>query len=140
MRSGRSPAPPAHCSSWRSRQIEPHSPAEVNTKNESRGPLLLMASKKDHTVEPVLVHSALKQYRKSSAITELIDYDDRGHSLVVDGGAPQLMEDSLAWLDRHGRRGADIVRRLPSLRNQSQTAASAVRPQATASSRRRSPQ
>jgi hypothetical protein len=61
-----------------------------------------MASKKDHTVDPVLVHSAIKQYRKSSAITELIDYDDRGHSLVVDSGAPQLMEDSLAWLDKHG--------------------------------------
>jgi alpha-beta hydrolase superfamily lysophospholipase len=82
--------------------VEPHSPAEVNTKNEARGPLLLMASKKDHTVDPVLVHSALKQYRKSSAITELIDYEDRGHSLVVDSGAPQLMEDSLAWLDKHG--------------------------------------
>ncbi|CAN5348311.1 alpha/beta fold hydrolase [soil metagenome] len=82
--------------------VEPHSPAEVNTSNEARGPLLLMASKKDHTVDPVLVHSALKQYRKSSAITELIDYDDRGHSLVVDSGAPQLMEDSLAWLDKHG--------------------------------------
>jgi alpha-beta hydrolase superfamily lysophospholipase len=82
--------------------VEPHSPAEVNTKNETRGPLLLMASKKDHTVDPVLVHSALKQYRKSSAVTELIDYDDRGHSLVVDSGAPKLMDDSLAWLDKHG--------------------------------------
>jgi alpha-beta hydrolase superfamily lysophospholipase len=82
--------------------VEPHSPADVNTKNEARGPLLLMASKKDHTVDPVLVHSALKQYRKSSAVTELIDYEDRGHSLVVDSGAAQLMEDSLAWLDKHG--------------------------------------
>jgi hypothetical protein len=61
-----------------------------------------MASKKDHTVDPVLVHSALKQYRKSSAITELIDYDDRGHSLVIDSGAPKLIDDSLAWLDKHG--------------------------------------
>jgi alpha-beta hydrolase superfamily lysophospholipase len=82
--------------------VQPHSPAEVNTKNEARGPLLLMASKKDHTVDPGLVHSALKQYRKSSAITELIDYDDRGHSLVVDSGATQLMDDALAWLDKHG--------------------------------------
>lgn len=35
--------------------VQSHSPAEVNTKNEARGPLLLMASKKDHTVDPVLV-------------------------------------------------------------------------------------
>ncbi|BBZ28928.1 hypothetical protein MMAD_32230 [Mycolicibacterium madagascariense] len=63
-----------------------------------------MASKKDHTVDPVLVHSALKQYRKFSAITEIIDYEDRGHSLVVDQGAPKLMEDSFAWLEEHGLR------------------------------------
>ena len=81
---------------------EPHSPATVNTKNETRGPLLLMAARKDHTVDSLLVHSALKQYRKSSAITELIDYPDRGHSLIVDSGAPRLIDDSLAWLDRHG--------------------------------------
>ena len=35
----------------------------------------------------------LKQYRKSSAVTELIDYDCRGRSLTVD---------SVAWLDKHG--------------------------------------
>jgi non-heme chloroperoxidase len=84
--------------------VQSDSPAEVNTKNETRGPLLLMASKQDHTVDAVLVHSALKHYRKSSAITELIDYEDRGHSLIVDSGAPQLIEDSLAWLDKHGIR------------------------------------
>jgi alpha-beta hydrolase superfamily lysophospholipase len=81
--------------------VEPHSPAEVNTKNETHGPLLLIAAKQDHTVDKVLVHSALKQYRKSSAITELTDYDDRGHSLVVDSGAHKLIDDSLAWLAKH---------------------------------------
>jgi alpha-beta hydrolase superfamily lysophospholipase len=81
--------------------VEPHSPAKVNTENETRGPLLLMAAKQDRTVDQILVHSALKQYRHSSAVTELIDYDDRGHSLVVDSGAHQLIDDSLAWLDKH---------------------------------------
>jgi hypothetical protein len=81
--------------------VEHDSPAAVNTKNQTHKPLLLMAAKHDHTVDSVLVHSAFKQYRKSSAITELIDYDDRGHSLVVDSGAHQLIDDSLAWLDKH---------------------------------------
>jgi alpha-beta hydrolase superfamily lysophospholipase len=84
--------------------VNRHSPAEVNTKNNTRGPLLLIAAKQDHTVDQVLVHSALKQYRKSNAVTELIDYDDRGHSLTVDSGAPRLIDDSLAWLDKHGLR------------------------------------
>jgi hypothetical protein len=47
----------------------------------AHGRLLMMASKKDRTVDPVLVHSALEQYRKSSAITELIDYEVRGHKV-----------------------------------------------------------
>lgn len=81
--------------------VEPHSPAEVNTKNDNRGPLLLMAAKHDHTVDQVLVHSAFKRYRNSRAVTELIDYDDRGHSLTVDRGAPQLMDDALTFLDKH---------------------------------------
>ena len=81
--------------------VEPHSPAAVKTANEGRGPLLLMAAKQDRTVDQVLVHSAFKQYRKSSAVTELIDYDDRGHSLTVDSGATKLIDDSLAWLEKH---------------------------------------
>jgi hypothetical protein len=36
---------------------------------------------------------ALKHYRKSSALTGLIDYDCRGRSLTVD---------SVASLDKHG--------------------------------------
>jgi alpha-beta hydrolase superfamily lysophospholipase len=82
--------------------LDPNSPAKVDIANNTRGPLLLMAAKQDYTVDQVLVHSAFKQYRKSSAITELIDYDGRGHSLTVDSGAPQLIEDSLAWLDEQG--------------------------------------
>ena len=84
--------------------VEPHSPAAVNTANDARGPLLLMAAKQDHTVDQVLVHSAYKQYRNSSAVTELLDYDDRGHSLTVDRGAPKLIDDSLAWLEKQNLR------------------------------------
>lgn len=71
----------------------------VNTANESRGPLLLMAAKQDHKVDQVLVHSAYKRYRGSSAVTELIDYEDRGHSLTVDRGTSKLIDDSLGWLN-----------------------------------------
>ena len=59
-RSGRSPAPPGHCFSWRSAQWN-RIPGRGQRHARARGPLLLMASKKDHTVDPVLVHSALKQ-------------------------------------------------------------------------------
>ncbi|WP_234802677.1 prolyl oligopeptidase family serine peptidase [Mycobacteroides salmoniphilum] len=72
----------------------------MNTRNNQRGPLLLMSGKLDHTVPDVLTRSTFKQYRKSSADTEYLSYTDRGHSLIVDSGAAQLIDDSLAWLDR----------------------------------------
>ncbi|MCX4681261.1 alpha/beta hydrolase [Streptomyces sp. NBC_01433] len=76
----------------------PNSAAKVNTGNESRGPLLLLSGKLDHTVPDVLTRSTFKQYRHSSAVTEYQCLDDRGHSLTVDHGWPELARTSLTWL------------------------------------------
>ncbi|MEI5098257.1 alpha/beta fold hydrolase [Streptomyces sp. PmtG] len=78
--------------------VTPNSAAKVNTGNETRGPLLLLSGKLDHTVPDVLTRSTFKQYRHSSAITEYQRFDDRGHSLIVDHGWPDLAATSLAWL------------------------------------------
>src|SRR2546430_12616732 len=64
----------------------PHSPDAVNTDNEERGPLLLITGGKDHTVPESITRSTLKQYRHSSAVTELVEFADRGHSLTIDSG------------------------------------------------------
>jgi len=69
--------------------------------NEDRGPLLLMAAGQDRTVDASLVHSAYHRYRKPAAVTELKDYPDHGHSLVIDSGASVLIDDTLAWLREH---------------------------------------
>src|SRR6478735_1200038 len=45
-----------------------HSPAAVETGNQTRGPLLLISGLEDHTVPDVVTRSTLKQYRKSSAV------------------------------------------------------------------------
>ena len=66
--------------------LTPHSEAAVDTRNEDRGPLLLIAGGRDHTVPDTVTRSTLKQYRHSSAVTELVELDDRGHSLVIDHG------------------------------------------------------
>ncbi|QDQ15892.1 alpha/beta hydrolase [Streptomyces spectabilis] len=79
----------------------PHSPAKVNTGNESRGPLLLLSGKLDHTVPDVLTRSTYKQYRRSSASTEYQCFEDRGHSLIVDSGWPDLADASLSWLRKN---------------------------------------
>ena len=81
----------------------PHSPAKVDTANEDRGPLLLTMGGKDHTVPEVITKSTLKQYRHSSAVTDLVEFADRGHSLTIDSGWREVAEACLAWLDRQGK-------------------------------------
>jgi pimeloyl-ACP methyl ester carboxylesterase len=76
----------------------PHSPAAVNTADEERGPLLLIAGGKDHTVPEVITRATQKQYRHSHAVTDLVEFPGRGHSLTIDDGWPEIAETSLAWL------------------------------------------
>ena len=79
-----------------------HSPAKVKTDNEDRGPLLLIMGGQDHTVPEVITKSTLKQYRHSTAETDLIEFEDRGHSLTIDAGWREVADSTLAWLERHG--------------------------------------
>lgn len=83
--------------------FSPHSPLKVDTGNEDRGPLLLTMGGKDHTVPEAITKSTLKQYRHSSAVTELVEFADRGHSLTIDSGWREVAEACLAWLTRQGR-------------------------------------
>jgi pimeloyl-ACP methyl ester carboxylesterase len=55
-----------------------HSPAKVDTGNESRGPLLLIMGGRDHTVP------------------------DRGHSLTIDSGWREVADGCLGWLKEQG--------------------------------------
>ncbi|MET8100413.1 alpha/beta fold hydrolase [Streptomyces sp. NPDC005236] len=78
--------------------FDPHSPAAVDTANSGRGPLLLMAGGKDHTVPEAVTRATLKQYRHSDAVTELTEFADRGHSLTIDNGWREVADAALAWL------------------------------------------
>lgn len=78
--------------------FNPHSPAKVNTANQARGPLLLIASGKDHTVPETVTRATLKQYRHSEAVTDLETFPDRGHSLTIDSGWAEVADTCLKWL------------------------------------------
>lgn len=79
-----------------------HAPSEVNTRNETRGPLLLISGTADHTVPDVTTRATFKQYRGSSAVTELKQFEGRGHSLAIDHGWAEVAQAVLAWLKTHG--------------------------------------
>lgn len=80
--------------------FELHSPAKVNTRNQNRGPLLLVMGGRDHTVPEVITKATLKQYRHSDAVTDLTEFPDRGHSLTIDSGWRAVADQCLAWLGK----------------------------------------
>jgi alpha-beta hydrolase superfamily lysophospholipase len=79
-----------------------HSQAEVDTGNETRGPLLLISGTADHTVPDVVTRSTLKQYRHSHAVTELTQFEGRGHSLTIDNGWKEVADTAVQWLKAQG--------------------------------------
>jgi pimeloyl-ACP methyl ester carboxylesterase len=78
--------------------LNPRAATAVRVDNHHRGPLLLIAGGEDHTVPPVLVHSAARRYRNARAITELHAFPGRGHSLVIDSGWKEVAQYCLGWL------------------------------------------
>ena len=67
-------------------------------EEHDRGPLLLISGTADHTVPDVVTRSTMKQYRDSTAVTELQQFEGRGHSLTIDHGWREVADATLAWL------------------------------------------
>jgi pimeloyl-ACP methyl ester carboxylesterase len=78
-----------------------HAQAAVDTANTERGPLLLISGTADHTVPDVVTRSTFKQYRDSTAVTELKQFEGRGHSLTIDNGWQEVADAILDWLKAH---------------------------------------
>ena len=49
-----------------------------------------------------ITRATLKQYRHSDAVTDLVEFPDRGHSLTIDGGWREVADAALAWLHKQG--------------------------------------
>jgi pimeloyl-ACP methyl ester carboxylesterase len=82
--------------------FNPHSPAKVDTHNSGRGPLLLIMGGRDNTVPEAVTKATLKQYRHSEAVTDLLEFEDRAHSLTIDHGWQDVADASLSWLADQG--------------------------------------
>ena len=78
--------------------LSPRSPAKVDTGNSTRGPLLLTAGGKDHTVPAAISRQTLRLYHGSTAVTDYLDFPDRGHSLTIDSGWREIADGVLSWL------------------------------------------
>jgi non-heme chloroperoxidase len=80
--------------------LNPVSPASVNTKNPARGPLLLISGDQDNAVPRAMTNSAFKLQRRNRGITELAEIENRGHTLTIDSGWREVAETALAFIAR----------------------------------------
>ena len=66
--------------------------------------MLITLGGKDHTVAPAISKATQKLHsRKSSAVTDLIEFPEADHSLVIDSDWRTIADAVLAWLAKQGR-------------------------------------
>ncbi|GGM25717.1 alpha/beta hydrolase [Streptomyces fumigatiscleroticus] len=78
--------------------------AVADVGNAGRGPLLLISGQEDLLVPDSVTRAAYKQYGDSTAVTDLKQFPDRAHSLVIDSGWRFVADYVLGWLDERGVR------------------------------------
>ena len=72
-----------------------HAATTVNVRNDTRAPLLLVASGKDHFAPPSLVKANLKLYREAKAETDYKEYPDQAHFTLVQ--ETKVADYALGW-------------------------------------------
>lgn len=80
--------------------LNPWTEVKVNSKSPERGPMLIVAGGKDHTVPPAISKAAYKKQRRNDAVTEIVELDDRGHALTIDSGWREVCDLSLQFIRR----------------------------------------
>jgi non-heme chloroperoxidase len=78
--------------------LNPWTEDQINTRNPERGPLLLIAGEKDHTVPLAVVTAAYKLQQRNPAVTAFREIPGRGHSLTIDHGWRDVAEIALAFI------------------------------------------
>jgi non-heme chloroperoxidase len=81
--------------------LDPRTDLRVDTGRGDRGPMLVVAGERDHTVPWAIVRSTYRRQARNPSHTELTEAPGRGHSLVVDSGWREVADNALAFLSRH---------------------------------------
>jgi len=83
-----------------SANLNPWTELKVDTKNRERGPMLILAGEKDHTVPHAIATSSFKHERKNESVTEVVELEGRGHSLTIDHGWREVCDTALEFVKR----------------------------------------
>ncbi|MGZ3679238.1 MAG: alpha/beta hydrolase [Ktedonobacterales bacterium] len=85
--------------------LNPWTEDHVDTKNPERGPLLIVAGEKDHTVPPAIANAAYKLEQRNEGVTQYTEIPDCGHSLTIDHGWRDVAEAALAFIGQQLPKG-----------------------------------
>jgi pimeloyl-ACP methyl ester carboxylesterase len=80
--------------------LNPWTEAKVDSKNDGRGPLLIISGEKDHTVPWAIANASYKKQKRNKGVTEIVEMKNRGHALVVDSGWREVADTALAFVQR----------------------------------------
>jgi pimeloyl-ACP methyl ester carboxylesterase len=94
------PAPGAPLFQAATANLNPWTEAQVDTLNQERGPLLVVAGQKDNTVPWAMANAAYRQQLLNPGHTEIVEIPGRGHSLVIDSGWREVCDTALAFVRR----------------------------------------
>ncbi|MEU4472837.1 alpha/beta fold hydrolase [Micromonospora sp. NPDC023888] len=77
--------------------VDPRSPARVDTARDDRAPLLLLAGGADHVVPASVVRTNAALYQKSRALTAYHEFPGRTHFTVGQDGWEEIADYALDW-------------------------------------------
>ncbi|MEO1702477.1 MAG: alpha/beta fold hydrolase [Pseudomonadota bacterium] len=79
--------------------MNPWTEARVARRAEKRGPLLIIAAQKDHTVPAIVSRAAYHIQKRNPSVTELVSLEGAGHSLTIDSGWEAVADKALDFVN-----------------------------------------
>ena len=76
---------------------------KVNFGNDTRAPLLITAASRDRAVDASTIRWNFRKYRRSKAVTELVEFPDRTHWLIAAPGWDEVADQVLGWAESHSK-------------------------------------
>jgi len=80
--------------------VNPWTEDKADTKNPERGPMLIITADSDQTVPFAMANAAYKREQRNPGVTEIVKFENRGHSLTIDRGWREVAETALAFAKR----------------------------------------
>lgn len=96
--------------------FNPHAATMVNTHNDTRAPLLLVAGGNDHVSPPAVVKATAKLYEHSKATTAYKEFPKHSHFVLGEEGWSDVADFAIDWAKKNARVAAAVQRlnvRLP---------------------------